>query len=114
MTAAHPRQWPTLSTFYAQDLRRARSHELQVGSMWKTDDAAPPWRAAWLETTGEFFVVRYDGPHDHDPGPVEVLGILPDRFTVEVGLRGWWHTCGYQGSLAWLRARVGQLAAPPH
>lgn len=37
--------WPSLSAFYAADLRRARSHELQFGSMWKTTDTERPWRA---------------------------------------------------------------------
>lgn len=32
-------------------------------------------------------------------GPVELLGVLPDRYTLEVGLRGWWQICEQPGGL---------------
>lgn len=104
--------WPTLAEFYAQDLRRGRSHELEIGSLWRNRDVDPPWRAAWLEATGEFVVVGRAAAPAGPPGPVELLGVLPDRYTLEVGLRGWWQVCGEPGALTWLRHAVGRLGAP--
>lgn len=86
--------------------------EVEVGSDWKADDATASWRTAWLPTTGEVYIAKVGDRGDPDPGPVEVLGVLPDRYTLDVGLRGWWHSCGTVGSLGWLRRTVTVLAAP--
>ena len=103
-----PDSWPTLAAFYLDDLRRARSHELPLGSLWQTSAVELPWWASWLEATGEVVAVRHPGP-ESPTGPVEVLAVVGDRATVEIGLRGWWRVCGFPGALPWLRHRAAEI-----
>jgi hypothetical protein len=61
--------WATLAAYQAGDPRRQASREVLFGSTWYTRRDLPPWRAVWLQTTGEFIVVHLDGAHEAEYGP---------------------------------------------
>jgi hypothetical protein len=69
------------------------------GSTWSTHRDLPPWRAVWVQATGEFIVVRLDGAKELDYGPVRLLGTFPDLGLLEIELRAWPHVAGWAGSL---------------
>ncbi len=71
-------------------------------------------RAAWVEDTGELYLVRL-GPAAEGGGGVEVIARVSDADALESALRGWRERCGMPGSLQWLRvraARLGRLGPP--
>jgi len=78
------------------------------GSNWCTRQDQPPWRAAWIQTTGEFVVVHLAGDREGDHGPVRLLGTFADLAKVETALRGWPGVAGWAGSLAWLEHRIAE------
>ncbi len=104
--------WPSVAAFHAADRARASSREVVFGSDWYTARELPPWRASWIQATGEFVVVRRAGAREADHGPVELLAVVGTLGELELGLRGWWGMCGWAGSLPWLRGRVAELATP--
>jgi hypothetical protein len=95
----------TLQEFYASDPRRARSHEVGYGSLWREFAPVPAYRLAWVETTGELYAVELSEADEHKD-PVEVLGVLWSWPQVEACLVGWRERCGEQRSLLWARERV--------
>ena len=95
----------TLWEFYASDPRRARSHEVRYGSLWREFAPVPAYRLAWVETTGELYAVELSEADEHKD-PVEVLGVLWSWPQVEACLAGWPERCGEQRSLLWARERV--------
>jgi hypothetical protein len=103
------RSWSTLAVYQAGDRRRRASREVLFGSNWYTRQDLPPWRAAWVQATGEFIVVRLDTAQEADYGPVRLLGSFPDLGVLEIGLRAWPQAHGWAGSLPWLEARVAGL-----
>jgi hypothetical protein len=104
--------WPTLAAYRADDPQRRASREVLFGSNWCTRQDAPPCRAVWVQTTGEFIVVRLDAVVEEECGPVQLLGTFPDLGIVEIGLRAWPNVHGWAGSLPWLEARIAGLAKP--
>ena len=104
-----PRAWPSVAAWRAADPRRRASREVWLGSEWYTTRSRPPWRAMWLAATGEFVVVQLTGASDDQHGPVELLAVVPELATLEVGLRAWPQITGWAGSLPWLRRRVAEL-----
>src|ERR671934_2952072 len=54
----------SLRSFYAQDSRRARSSERDLGLHWRARDGVS-YRAAWVADTGELYSVRH-GDHGAD------------------------------------------------
>jgi hypothetical protein len=107
-----PMSWSTLAEYQAGDPRRQASQEVLFGSNWYTRPDLPPWRAAWVQATGEFIVVSLAGAHEADHGPVRLLGTFPDLGVLEIGLRAWPRMAGRAGSLAWLQRRVTGLITP--
>jgi hypothetical protein len=103
--------WRTLAAYQAADPRRQASREVLFGSDWCTRQDLPPWRAAWVQATGEFIVVRLDAVREADCGPVRLLGIFADLGVLEIGLRAWPRVAGWAGSLPWLEARIAGLTA---
>jgi hypothetical protein len=73
------------------------------GSTWYTRRDLPPWRAVWVQATGEFIVVRLDGAKELDYGPVRLLGTFPDLGPLEIELRAWPHV----GWVGWVAAVAG-------
>ena len=108
-TPGQPSQWPSVAAWRAADPRRAASREVWLGSEWYTTRSRPPWRAMWLAATGELVIVQLTGASDDQHGPVELLAVVPELATIEVGLRAWPQITGWAGSLPWLRRRVAEL-----
>ncbi len=102
-------RYPTLVAFYRADPARLASRERDVGLWWRSSKEGPMHRAAWIEDTGELYVVRL-GPAADGGGTVEVIGRVPDAQRLERALTGWRERCGLPGSLQWLRMRAAGLS----
>ncbi|HVR07757.1 MAG TPA: hypothetical protein VMW75_06875 [Thermoanaerobaculia bacterium] len=108
------KRYPSLVAFYSADSARLASRERDVGLWWRSDEEGPIHRAAWVQATGELYLVRL-GPAAEGGGGVEVIAHVSDAEALESALRGWRERCGMPGSLQWLRvraARLGRLGAP--
>src|ERR1700726_4194254 len=103
-----PTRYRSLTHFYTADERRVRSRERDVGLWWRERADGPLHRAAWVNDTGELYLVRL-GPPDQGGGEVEVLATVADRERLESVLEGWREQCGRPRSLAWLRGRAARL-----
>jgi hypothetical protein len=101
-------RYPTLVAFYSADPARLDSRERDVGLWWRSGKDGPMHRAAWVEDTGELYVVRL-GPASEGGGAVEVIARAPDAERLERALSGWRERCGMPGSLQWLRVRAARL-----
>ena len=102
------RRYPSLVAFYNADPRRVSSRELDVGLCWREDQGTPLHRAAWIQETGELYLVR-SGPAEGGGGGVEVLASAGSRERLDEMLGGWREHCGEPRSLQWLRARAERL-----
>ena len=111
---AAKQRYPTLVSFYRADPVRLTSRERDVGLWWRPNADGPIHRAAWIEETGELYLVRLGAASDGG-GAVEVVGRARDGEELERALSGWREHCGMPGSLQWLRhraARLGRIGAP--
>jgi hypothetical protein len=115
---SHPRaatqHFPSLVAFYNADRERLSSREQDVGLWWRDGEPGidgPLHRAAWIEDTGELYLVRL-GPPDEGGGRVEVLARIDDAERLERLLSGWRERCGEPGSLRWLRRRSALAVLP--
>jgi hypothetical protein len=95
--------YASLDDFLAADQRRLASRETDFGLHWRGDDGNTTYRAAWIEATGELYVVQSGSPLDGG-GHVEVLAVT-GRAVIEAALGG--HS-GH-ASVAWMRRRVASL-----
>jgi hypothetical protein len=95
----------SLANFYVADPRRVRSRELDVGLWWRESPDGPLHRAAWVNDTGELYLVRL-GPESEGGGTVEVLATVRERERLEGLVEGWREHCGQPRSLSWLRQRI--------
>lgn len=102
------RRYPSLTAFYNADPRRIASREQDVGLCWREDQDGPLHRAAWIQDTGELYLVR-SGPPAEGGGGVEVLARAGSRERLDEVLGGRRERCGEFRSLAWLRARAERL-----
>lgn len=102
----------SLGAFYAADPVRRSSRERDLGLWWRTAGRGPTFRAAWVQDTGEVYLVQH-GLTGPGSGHVEVLSRIPDGERLEAVLDGWRHQVGEPGSLAWLRGRLGYAARKP-
>jgi hypothetical protein len=103
-----PQRYPTLVAFYRADPARLDSRERDVGLWWRSGREGPMHRAAWIEETGELYLVRL-GPAGEGGGAVEVIARVSDPEQLERALDGWRERCGMPGSLQWLRGRAARL-----
>jgi hypothetical protein len=103
-----PAHYRSLSSFYNADPRRIHSRELDVGLWWREDADGPLHRAAWVNDTGELYLVRL-GPSEDGGGEVEVLASVAEREWLESVLAGWREQCGGPRSLRWLRDHAQRL-----
>lgn len=103
-TVARPERFSSLARFYADDERRLRSRELDVGLWWREQADGPLHRAAWVADTGELYLVRLGEPAEGG-GEVELLAQVARRERLEALLDGWRERCGEPDSLGWLRRR---------
>jgi hypothetical protein len=103
-------RYRSLTRFYAADPSRMHSRERDVGLWWRDDAAGPLHRAAWVNDTGELYLVRL-GPAEEGGGEVEVLARFEDGERLEIALEGWRERCGAPRSLTWLRERARPMRA---
>jgi hypothetical protein len=102
--------YPSLGAFYLADRRRARSRERDVGLWWRSDGPhAPTFRAAYVEATGELYVMQHEGTAGG--GQIEVLGRFRSFAELHRLVQRWEEVCGEPGSIDWLLARVSQALA---
>ena len=99
----------SIEAFYRADARRRHSRERDVGLMWR-GAADTTFRAAWVQETGEVYLVEHGHPADGG-GTVSLLARRFGLGELHAALRGYAHVCGRAGSLAWLLERVGPKAA---
>jgi DNA-directed RNA polymerase subunit RPC12/RpoP len=98
--------YASMVDFVQADLDRLASREVDFGVLWR-DGARSSYRAAWIEDTGELYVVQA-GPPDTGGGHVEVLAVT-DRAGVEAALEGWQARAREHASIAWIRRRAAAL-----
>jgi hypothetical protein len=102
--------YPSLGAFYLADRRRARSRERDVGLWWRGEGHhAPTFRAAYVEATGELYLMQHEGTAGG--GQVEVLGRFRSFAELHRLVRDWEEVCGEPGSIDWLLARVARALA---
>jgi hypothetical protein len=99
-----------LADFYNANLRRLASRELDIGLWWREHSDDPLHRAAWVQDTGELYLVRSGRPEDGGGG-VELLAVVASRAELDDALAGWREYCGQPSSLSWLRAHAARLRA---
>jgi hypothetical protein len=96
----------SLGAFYAADRRRDISREHDIGLWWLGDDwHAPRFRAAWVDQTGELYVMQHEGTPGG--GRVDVVATASSLDEIEERLEGWRDVVGEWGSLRWLVERLG-------
>ncbi len=105
-------RYPSLVAFYNAEELRLSSREQDVGLWWRDGEGGALHRAAWIEETGELYLVRL-GPPAEGGGAVEVLARVDDPRRLQRILAGWREHCGEPGSLQWLRMRARRLVALP-
>ena len=100
--------YPSLGAFYEADRRRAASRERDIGLWWRGDGPlSPTYRAAYVETTGEVYLMQHEGTLGH----VDVVGRFDSFDQVERLVAGWEDVCGELGSIRWLLKRVPRRMA---
>jgi hypothetical protein len=95
--------YASLDDFATADPRRLTSREVDFGLSWHDPSSGATYRAAWVEATGELYVVQAGDPQTGG-GHVEVLAVT-DRAAIESALEG----RDERTSLAWVRRRVARL-----
>jgi DNA-directed RNA polymerase subunit RPC12/RpoP len=98
--------YASMEDFVSDDVDRLGSREIDFGVLWR-DGTEGSYRAAWIEATGELYVVQA-GPPSRGGGHVEVLGAT-DRVGVEAALAGWQDRARNHASIAWIRRRAAAL-----
>ena len=105
-----PLTYLSLGAFYAGDRCRATSRERDVGLWWRAaGPLARSYRAAFVEATGELYVMQHEGMRGG--GQVQVLGRFDSFAELHRVVAGWEDVCGEPGSIDWLLARVGRVLA---
>jgi hypothetical protein len=109
LASADPGSYPqggdsfrSLDEFVRSEFVRIRSRERDFGLLWR--DGSALYRAAWIEDTGELYIVQL-GPPSAGGGHVELLAVA-DFQQLEQALAGWRDMIDQPNSLQWLRARV--------
>ena len=109
-----------IEEFYDADPRRRESAEVEFGREW-SDARGGRTELSWVADTGELYAMAEPaGSVEMDPFGdtrvddlpteallVEILGVIPDRATIEQLLSGW-EGAMEQGpnSLQWVRDRI--------
>jgi hypothetical protein len=94
----------SLSAFYAAEPARRNSHERDMGLSWRSARGLY-FRAAWVEATGELYLVRRPLGRGRG-GTVHLLAGSFGAAELEWRLAGWRDQCGRPRSLEWLLARA--------
>lgn len=102
--------WPDEHAFLAEDPRRRRSDEVDLGATWRAPGSVDTWRVSWLRDTGELWTCRNDSLVGGG-SCVRLLAVLPDERDVDALLDGWRDARDSEDGLAWLEARASAQAA---
>jgi len=102
--------WPDEVAFAAEDPRRGRSDQLDLGATWRWTGSNDAWRLDWVRDTGELFLCRADG-HDGSCTEVSVLAVVPGEREVDALLEGWREHRTDPDGLSWLLRRTARLRA---
>ena len=114
-----------IEQFYAEDERRRRSEEIELGTDWHDADGAR-YELSWVADTGELYVMREPSvPMTEDPFgdvyrsavPVDeitvaVVGWISDRHAMEQALEGWEDAMAEPNSVAWIADRLRARGVP--
>lgn len=114
-----------IEQFYAQDERRRRSEEIELGTEWHDADGAR-YELSWVADTGELYVMREPTvPMTEDPFgdvyrsdvPVDeitvaVVGWIAERTRMEEVLQGWQEAMGEPNSVAWIAEQLRAHGVP--
>ena len=100
--------YPSLEAFDAGDHRRRASRERDLGLFWRGRGGAT-YRAAWVQETGELYVLEHGRPHCRG-GYLRVVGRYGAR-ELEDAFAGWRDQCGRARSLDWLLDRSQSSSA---
>jgi hypothetical protein len=114
-----------IEQFYAEDERRRRSEEIELGTDWHDADGAR-YELSWVADTGELYVMREPTvPMTEDPFgdvyrsnvPVDeitvaVVGWIPDRHALEGVLEGWEDVMAEPNSVSWIAERLRARNVP--
>jgi hypothetical protein len=99
----------SIGAFIGERRQRLYSRERDMGLRWREGTAI--YRAAWVEDTGELYLVQLGTP-DEGGGHVELLAAGLKLEELEPALAGWREAQdGGDRSLDWLRDRVRRLLA---
>ena len=101
--------WPDEDAFVAEDPRRGRSDQLDLGATWRWAGSNDAWRLTWVRDTGELYLCRADG-HDGSCTEVALLAVLPRERDVDLLLDGWQERRTDPDGLSWLLRRAAPLA----
>ena len=101
--------WPDEPAFFAEDERRGRSDQLDLGATWRWAGSNDAWRLTWVRQTGELYLCRADG-HDGSCTDVSVLAVLPHERDVDALLDGWREHRTAPDGLSWVLRRTALLA----
>jgi hypothetical protein len=97
-----PFAYSSIAAFVRADAARLQSPESDLGLHWR--DRGVLYRAAWIEETGEVYIVQL-GPSEQGGGHVELLAVGLSRAQLQAALRGWREAHERQ-ELQWLRDRL--------
>ena len=114
-----------IEQFYAQDERRRRSAEVELGTEWRDSDGAR-YELSWVVDTGELYVMREPNvPMTEDPFgdvyrsnvpvgeiTVAVVGWVGEQAKVETVLQGWQEAMEEPNSVAWIAERLRDHGVP--
>lgn len=114
-----------IEEFYAQDERRRRSEEIELGTEWH-DAGEARYELSWVADTGELYVMsepgvpmtedlfgdmyRSDVPVDEIS--VAIVGWIAERRTLEEALAGWEEAMAAPNSLTWINERLRARGVP--
>ncbi|MDA8343824.1 MAG: hypothetical protein M0007_16605 [Actinomycetota bacterium] len=109
-----------IEQFYDQDERRRNSAEVEFGTQW-FDAKGSRYELSWVEDTGELYAMLELAPEAGSWTPfgdvevdklpasalvVSVVGVIPDRATVEQVLDGWQDEMGKPDGIHWVADRL--------
>jgi hypothetical protein len=110
MNAPKNTTYGSIGDFIYRRRERLYSRERDVGLRWR--DGGALHRAAWIEDTGELYLVQLGPPHEGG-GRVELLVAGVELEDLEEAVSGWREAQDEsEHSLEWLRDRARRLVAP--
>lgn len=97
--------WPDEFAFIAEDPRRGRSDQIDLGATWRWAGSNDAWRLAWVRDTGELYLCRADG-YDGTCSDVSLLAVPAREADLDALLEGWQDHRTDPDGLSWVVARV--------